>query len=251
MRVPSSLLPAILVASLASRTVLGQDAAVIDPHGDRAVYSPTALTQPAESFAISDYELVFPGVVFAPVDGIQLSLNVTVIPADDLVVPLLAAAKFRILNGGRVKVAVLAAALLLRKRYTFERTIVGGVAGSVCLDEPCESVLSLHAEIGSHAVTGSGDDGGGVAYAPVYAGASAILRVVPHVKLLAEGNLTARVACKAHCDNGLGDLILSAGLRFHGDALAVDVAISAVRSLEADSARYDWLPFLAATYRFR
>ena len=209
------------------------------------------MTQPAGSFAISDYEVGFPGVVFAPADGIQLSVNGTVIPAEEMVVPVLASAKIRILNGARVKVAVLAAALLLRKLYTFERTIVGGVAGSVCLDESCESVLSLHAEIGSHAVTGSGDDGGGVAYAPVYSGASAILPVVPHVKLLAEGNLTARVACQAHCDNGLGDLILSAGLRFHGEALAVDLAISAVRSLEAGSARYEWLPFLAATYRFR
>jgi hypothetical protein len=249
MRLPTRYLPAIVLASLVSRTVLGQDAPVIDPHGDRAVYSPTALTQPADSFAISDYEIGFPGLTYVPADGIQLSVNATLIPADDLIVPALAVAKIRFVNGGRVKVAALAAALLIHKRYTFTRTIVGGLVGSICLDDPCESVVSLHAELGSHAVTGSRDDGAGVAYAPVYAGASAIFRVAPHVKLLAEGNLTARMACNDRCDDGLGDLILSAGLRLHGEALAVDLAISALR--ESGSSHFVWLPFLATTVRFR
>ncbi len=51
-----------------------------DPHGDRAVLLPTALTQPAGTVSISSYDLVFAGLTFGVTDRLQVSTTALLTP---------------------------------------------------------------------------------------------------------------------------------------------------------------------------
>ena len=122
--------------------------------------TPTALTDPAGTWTVSDYELVLLSIGYSPTD--QLSLSATTIPpiTDSVPLWLLFSAKYQLLKQGRLRLAVQGAFSYFHDNDngndssssssdSFSAGDLGGAA-TVCLDDDCNSHVSgfVGAEIG-------------------------------------------------------------------------------------------------------
>lgn len=141
-------------------------AAEEDASIDRGFALPTAMTQPARTFTVNDYEIFAVGMTYAFTDSIQLSL--TVVPVPFLGTALIANAKWQVLNAGRWHLA-------LEGGYSTGAVVIGSAA-SLCLSADCHSLLNTNVLV----APGASDK------AAVLYDASWIQRIAPSVKTVVE-----------------------------------------------------------------
>ena len=190
---------------------------VEDANAGRSFMIPTALTAPAGTWSISDYELFAIGFNYAITDQIDVGAA-TLIPisSTEPLVGLLTA-KWQLIRSGALR---LAANVNFGFNLGTSGTTAGGggVAGGVatlCLDGACHSHASAYVGVGF--VT-SGQSGAPLVFAGSIAG-----RVGRHVKLLAEVDSGA-ILGSAY--NSFADgFLLWYGVRFTSHNIGVDLGL--------------------------
>jgi hypothetical protein len=222
-----------------------------DPNIDRGFLLPTAMTQPAGSLTYNNYELLLHGLTYGITDDVQLSATALSPITRDMPFFATAAVKGRLPVGERLHLALQGSASY---GHIFDDGNLGmlgaGALASFCLRTDCSSLFTAAATYQLAIRPADGDDSGGTAHLLVY-GASVVHRVGRHVKLLGEvASATVRDASQDF-DNAPG-VLLSYGLRFHGDSLAADVGFMKPLSTEDElnDAFLLGLPFVSLSYRW-
>src|SRR5262245_43438738 len=202
-----------------------------DPQGDRVVLLPTATTQPAGSFFISNYELFIFQLGYAFTDNTQLSLTAIPIPSESITV-LDFSLKTSLYRGGLVRAAALGSVSGLAGKEIGVGFVgrVGGVA-QVCIARECSSSLSLSTNM--------------LLIGPVLVvnGAGGIFRMSEHVSFLAELATMIPVGTQGGQFNGG---MLGGGVRLHYTHWAFDFTLLHVLETDSDAAT---VPFFAMTWR--
>jgi hypothetical protein len=195
------------------------------------VLLPTATTQPAGTFYISNYELFIFQAGYAFTDRTQLSLTTIPIPSESLTM-LDFSLKTTVYRGDLVRAAGLASASGLVNRDIGVGFVgpLGGVA-QVCLARACESSLSLSTNmlmIGTILMVN---------------GAGGIWRVSEHVSLLAELATMIPVGRQGGQFNGG---LVGGGVRLGYTHWGFDFTLLHALDTDSDAAT---IPFLAMTWR--
>lgn len=207
-----------------------------DAHLDRAVVLPTAETHPAGTWALSSYEVLVLQAAYAVSERTQVAMTfLPLFGQEDPLVPLDLSVKGVLIREGRVRVAALGSATGL---IGFEEgEVFFGRAGAVtqlCFDDECRSSANVSGNLAL----------GGPALV-LLSGLGFIFRTGEHFALLAEAEVLHPLGRAASPANGMG---ASAGIRFSGRKLGLDIALLAPISEGEDFPPV--LPFLAFTYRF-
>jgi hypothetical protein len=160
-----------------------------DARETNAWLAPTALTLPAGSVRLTAYELILPDVAVGITDRIQVSGGITYLPPSDAVDILWRAeAKVRVLDLGRLHVALTAQGLGYSGEYNTHRRLLGaGGVASVCLDVDCASLISTAAFGGIE--DEDPDEGLSSSTSAALINPSFAIAVFPRVKLVAEAHL--------------------------------------------------------------
>jgi hypothetical protein len=222
-----------------------------DPNLDRGFVLPTAMTQPAGSITYNNYELLLHGVTYGVTDDVQLSATVLAPIVKDMPLIGLAAIKARLYRGQRLHLALqgsIGGASIPshsendRAGSSNDGILLGGLGGlaSVCLRQDCSSLLSASATY--EFATGSGDHGGALVY-----GVSAVHRVGPHVKLLAE----LASAGTTQSFDAEHSALLSYGVRFYGNNIASDIGFIKPIGADIGGPFVVGLPFASISYRWQ
>lgn len=227
-----------------------------DPNIDRGFLLPTAMTQPAGSITYNNYELLLHGLTYGVTDRVQVSATVLSPIMRDMPFFGTAAVKARAVSGERFHLALQGSASY---GHVFgdvdnggELGMAGaGVLGSFCLREDCTSLLSASATYQLGFIFG-GDQSGSDDYAHMLVyGASVVHRVGRHVKLLGEVTSGAGRGEAGSFDTAEG-MLVSYGVRFHGNRIAADVGF--VKPIVLDENDDDdfllGLPFANLSYRW-
>jgi hypothetical protein len=225
---------------------------------DQGFVAPTAFTQPARSVTVHDHELLLLGATFAPLDRWQITVAGVPAPMGPVGI---ASTKVRLLDVSRFHLATLGGVGILRE----EKFWYAGLAASVCLRADCEGAVSVYGLAGNH--PRSFYEYRSVASMAGYLyGASLIVPVSPHVKLIGEVNLRGHGAIYEVEAEVIETVYPFLGVRLHADGLAltlgamfpmehrtvVDVPATVTTSaktheeLELDEV----VPAISASYRF-
>jgi len=205
--------------------------------------TPTALTDPAGTWTVSDYELVLLSIGYSPTD--QLSLSATTIPpiTDDIPLWLLFSAKYQLLKQGRLRLAVQGALSYFHDNDSsssssdsFSAGDLGGAA-TLCLDDDCNSHVSGFVGAALARDTNSS--------VPFVASGTIVAALGKHVKLVGEVDSAFIVGKVNDVANGA---LIWYGLRFTSQAVGVDVGF--VRPIDVgDSGLLLGIPVVAISYR--
>jgi hypothetical protein len=211
-------------------------AAEPDAHIGGGILLPTAETQPAGTAIAGTYELAIMGASYAVTDDVQLSLT-ALAPVADL--PLIAAPtiKVRLLDQGRLHLAVIGGGSYVRDQEVGAGALQGGAAASLCLDDACGSLLSASAGL-AHLFIEDEENPDGMNV--TVGGVSVVQRIAPHVKVLVEGGRGAIDP------ESLG--YLGYGVRLVGDRVAADLTLLMDGGGEAAAVFPLGVPFAAVSY---
>jgi hypothetical protein len=223
----------------------------VDPHGDRAVLLPTALTQPAGSFSISSYDLFFAGLTFGITDRLQVSTTALLTPfvGATLVVGNL---KWQVLRHGPWRLSLNAGmsyAHFEPDEPTFgpdgQMTPVEGrltphlgAAVSYCLSDDCQSLLSASVQMLSN------PERWRLGQSNAYFGASLVHRMTEHLKLVLEVTSVAGLYPDAGVAPGAVPVL---ALRYFRERVAFDGGVMVWTESQGQAAA---LPYLAGSFRF-
>jgi hypothetical protein len=217
-----------------------------DPNIDRGFVLPTAMTQPAGSLTYNNYELLLHGVTYGLTDNVQVSATVVAPIIKDMPFLGLASMKGRLYRGERLHLALQGTMGGGSISQAGIFMVGAGGLASICLRQDCSSLLSASANL--QFLTGSRTrDGGGNSGTALVYGVSAVHRVGPHVKLLAE------VASAGDVRSGSfgGGALLSYGVRFYSNNIASDIGF--IKPIGGDTAGpfLLGLPFASVSYRWQ
>jgi hypothetical protein len=203
-----------------------------DPQADRVVLLPTATTQPAGTFYVSNYELVIFQAGYAFTDSTQLSLTVIPAPSESLSI-LDASLKTSLYRGGLVRAAAIGSVSGAAGKDVGVQLLgrAGGVV-QVCTARRCDSSLSLSTNV---MLAG--------ALLIMVNGAGGIWRMSEHVSVLAELATMVPVGTQGGQFNGA---VLGGGIRLSYSHWGFD--FSALHVLDSTS-DVTTVPFLAMTWR--
>jgi len=202
-----------------------------DPQGDRVVLLPTATTQPAGSFFVSNYELFIFQVGYAFTDNTQISLTAVPVPRESVTL-LDVSLKTSLYRGGLVRAAALGSVSGIAGQEVGVGFVgrAGGVA-QLCLARACDSSLSLSTNmvlIGTVLMVN---------------GAGGIFRMSEHVSFLAELATMIPVGKQGGQFNGG---MVGGGVRLHYTHWGFDFTLLHVLETDSDAAT---VPFVAMTWR--
>jgi hypothetical protein len=202
-----------------------------DPQGDRVVLLPTATTQPAGSFFISNYELFIFQLGYAFTDNTQVSLTAVPVPRESVTL-LDVTLKTSLYRGGLVRAAALGSVSGIAGKEVGVGFVgrAGGVA-QLCLARACDSSLSLSTNmvlIGTVLMVN---------------GAGGIFRMSEHVSFLAELATMIPVGKQGGQFNGG---MVGGGVRLHYTHWGFDFTLLHVLETDSDAAT---VPFVAMTWR--
>lgn len=220
-----------------------------DANVDRSWFMPTAMTQPAGSFAFSSYELILMGLSYAPTDNLQISATfLTPITADMCCWGILGG-KLRLVDAGRFHFAALGQVALASAqgidlygvgtegRSTFW-AVLGGGAASVCLDDSCRALAS------AWLMTGANQYSSATEWPIIYGGSFTFGH---HVKLLVEADSAALIGDITTAARGA---LVTYGVRFTGRNLAGDIGFTRPFSADTDmGSLFLGIPVVTFTYR--
>lgn len=214
-----------IAAATEASTAQRDDAAV-----DQGWLSPTALTQPAKTVTVETHELAIVRATVAPGDRLQVTVAA--------LLPLVGSAwlgsltfKLRAADIERFHLAVLGGAGMA-SAITFvetrERFLSGGVAASFCGAASCNGLLSAYVLVSPTRAT-LPRTGEARTFARFVYGASLVVPVVSHLKVVTEAN----VAAEAHGaddfnTSGHKYLTFVAGVRLHWARVAATAGILGV-----------------------
>lgn len=153
-----------------------------------AFLAPTALTEPAGTISASvggftdtsfdSKALSHVSVAYAATNQISLSATLE-LPGQIAGLTLgTLSAKAQMYRAGRVRVALQGNLLFATESGNSSEAVLVGGAGTLCLDDACNSYVTGYAGFGFEHSSGSG--------VPVLLSGAAAVQVVPHLKLLAE-----------------------------------------------------------------
>jgi hypothetical protein len=221
-----------------------------DPHGDRGVLLPTALTQPAGTFSISSYDLFFAGLTFGITDRLQVSTTALLTPfmGATLVVGNL---KWQVLRHGSWRLSLNAGTSYASiehddplldpdGRPTPERRLMPhlGAAVSYCLTDDCQSLLSASVQVVSN------PEHWGIGPSNAYFGASLVHRMTEHTKLVLEVTSVAGL----YPDPGVAPgAVPVMALRYFRERVAFDGGVMVWSESQGQAVP---LPYLAGSFRF-
>jgi hypothetical protein len=220
---PSAVAAAPPVVTTDSATGIHEDVSL-----DHGFLVPTALTQPAHTLTINDYEIVMVGMTYGITDRLQLSATVAPTPFVGALV--IGSAKYQLIGEGRFRMAVQAGV----SSVGFH---LAGMA-SGCLSADCHSLLS--ANFTFIPTLGSQSE------APFLYGASWIQHLGGEVKLVLEVTSGGSLGSGDEAFQQAKDGFLSGGLRFFGRRFSADVGLMATLT---DPGRRV-LPFISGSFRF-
>jgi hypothetical protein len=222
-----------------------------DPHADRAVILPTALTQPAGTVSISSYELFLAGLTVGITDRLQASTTAMAVP---LVGgwALVSNLKYQLWRQGSLRVALNAGLRYANSGgghdhghpdagsggATHSFAPHGGGAASLCLTDDCQSLLSANVQF-LGGMSSAPDDGTDAVY-----GASLVARLSGRLKLVAEVVSSATVEPDLTQDDGV---LATAALRLYHPHAALDAGVMTV--LEGSGLAVAF-PYFAGSVRF-
>jgi hypothetical protein len=222
-----------------------------DPHGDRGVLLPTALTQPAGTFSISSYDLVFAGLTFGITDRLQASTTTLLTPflGATLVVGNL---KWQVRRHGWWRLSLNAGASYAHmepeepvfdsdgRRIPSEGRVMPhlGATVSYCLSDDCQSLLSASVQLSSNLERGR------LAQNNAYFGASLVHRMTEHTKLVLEVTSVAGLYPGPGVAFGAVPVL---ALRYFRQRVAFDGGVMALNDSPGGA---DPLPYFAGSYRF-
>ena len=221
-----------------------------DPHGDRAVLLPTALTQPAGTLSISSYDLFFAGLTFGITDHLQLSTTALLTPFMGATVvvgnvkwQLVRHGAFRLaLNGGMSYARVESDPTLHdpdgQGRFDHRLMPHLGATASYCLTDDCQSLLSASVQF----LTGS--ERWRPTQSSSYFGASLIHRLSEHTKLVAEVTSGAELHPNPAAAGGA---LPTVALRYFNHRVALDGGVMALAETGGELIP---LPYVAGSFRF-
>jgi hypothetical protein len=221
-----------------------------DPNLDRGFVLPTAMTQPGGSMTYNNYELVLHGLTYGITDRVQVSATVVSPIIKDM--PFLgnATIKGRVVATDRFHLALqggLGYGQIFRLGDDDHGAFAtAGALASYCLRADCASLLSASA---TYQLGLDLEDIGRPVHLVIY-GISFAQRLGNHVKLLAEV-ASAASAGPDPFDN-LDGLLVSYGVRFHGQKMAADVGfLRPVITDDGDKSPFVLgLPFASFSYRW-
>lgn len=217
-----------------------------DANSGRNWLTPTALTPPAGTFTISDFELFVLGASYSVTDQLQIS-GATLLPiVSDMPFVGILSAKLQFLRVGRVRAAGQLSAIYLRSRDSSSDrqdsavAFTGGGALTLCLDVGCNSYASGYVGAGF-----ARDNNSSV---PVGVSATVVARVARHVKLMLEID-TGGVVGKL--DAAADGVLAWYGVRFTSPNIGVDLGF--VKPVCGGGCEIKelplGLPFVAVSYR--
>ena len=211
-----------------------------DASSGRNWLTPTALTPPAGTFTISDFELFVLGASYSITDEFQVS-GATLLPivADTPFLGILSA-KLQVLRTGRVRAAGQASVVYVRVDTQSAVAFAGGGALTLCLDVGCNSYASGYLGVG---FAREGDSA-----VPIGASATVVARVARHVKLMLEldtGGVVGKI------DSAADGVLAWYGVRFTSPNIGVDLGfLKPVCGNDCTSKDLPLgLPFVAVSYR--
>lgn len=209
-----------------------------DSHLGGGILLPTAETQPAGTTIVGNYELAVMGVSYSPTDDLQLSLTALAPITTDIPLIALPSVKLRLLGRERFHVAVIGSASYVRDQGVGAAAVAGGVVGSLCLDDDCNSLLSASVGL-AHLFVEDEENPDGMDL--TVGGVSWVQRVAPRVKLLVEvGRATLDPESLGYAGYGI---------RLYSERLAADLTF--LVDAEGDAAELFPLgvPFAALSWR--
>lgn len=223
---------------------------VEDPHGDRAILLATGLTQPAGTVSISSYDLFFAGLTLGITDRLQASTTAMLTPFMGATV-VAGNVKWQILRHGVLRLSVNGGTSYARierddgfhhagGQANLEHRLMPhlGASASYCLTDDCQSLLSASVQF----LTGV------ARWRPVqtstYFGASLIVRLGTHTKLVAEVTSGAELhPGPANASSALPTV----ALRYFNHRVALDGGVMALAESGGETIP---LPYVAASFRF-
>ena len=217
-----------------------------DASSGRNWLTPTALTPPAGTFTISDFELFVLGASYSVTDQFQIS-GATLLPiVSDMPFVGILSAKLQVLRVGRVRAAGQLSAIYLRTRDgSSDRqdsavAFTGGGALTLCLDVGCNSYASGYLGAGF-----ARDNNSSV---PIGVSATVVGRVARHVKLMLELDTGGVVG---QLDAAADGVLAWYGVRFTSPNIGVDLGF--VKPVCGGGCEIKelplGLPFVAVSYR--
>jgi hypothetical protein len=225
----------------------GIDRGIIeDANSGRNWISPTALTPPKGTWAVTDFELLIVGASYSPTDTLALSAATLVPIVKDQPFVGMLTGKLQFLKAGRVRIAAQAAVNFITggdaddEFDAFLSSVLGGVA-TLCLDDFCRSHVT------GYVGAGFSRESSGEAV-PFVAAASGVFRLGRRVKLVVEADTGFVLGeIDAAADGFLGWY----GVRFTSPAIGVDVGFFKPIIFDSD---YDdpfilGFPFVSLSYR--
>jgi hypothetical protein len=224
-----------LLASTAAAEPTFRDGIRADAHANRAWAAPTALTPPAGTFAIVDYELVLGGIIFAPTDRIEVGL-LTIPPIDGFLFAW-AHAKFRVLDINYFHAALRVDGLITNE--TEDPAGAASVAITMCIDPAC------HSHLGAMFVAARFDEETGIGGA-----LSSVFSISEHMKIMFELDAGYSPTERDTFDK-VEPLLVWYGLRLTSKKVGFDLGFAKPICDDCDDEDLDTgYPFLAFTYRF-
>lgn len=207
-----------------------------DAHHDRLLISPTAETNPKGSFYLTGYEIVVLQLGYAVTDNTQISVTMTPPLGEAGAIPGDLSLKTVLLREPHVTVAAIASATGVVGFEEFSGFLgrAGGVV-TFCADaRECRLSFSMSSNL---SLIGPAS--------LLFSGAGLSFRAGRYVSLVAELDTLIPFGELAGEANGL---LGAAGVRLSGRSWGVDLAL--LKAGKADAEPSNFIPFLAATYRY-
>jgi hypothetical protein len=200
---------------------------VDDPHADRGILLPTALTQPAGTVSISSYELLLAGLTVGITDRLQASVT-GLVPVLGIQA-VLGNVKFQLLHQGAVRLALNGGVSYTRSSEDDHHDHPGaeepgnhqvmphlGASLSLCLTDDCQSLLSASVQFLTNPT------GRSLGQTDAGYGASLIMRISEHTKLVLEANSNAELNPSPH---QAASVMATGALRYFNKQVALDGGI--------------------------
>ena len=218
---------------------------VEDPNADRGFLLPTALTQPARTLTVSDYDIVVAGATYGITDRLQVGVTAT--PAGGLFLPermAIGSLKWQFLRAGNLRLAVLGGAIYSENENhdgrpaRRSRSTAGqaALAASYCLTDDCHSLLTTNLLTTLAIRLGHQDPS-------ILYSAGGTFRLSRRWKLLIEAQQAYTLADDA---GGPTRPVISAGFRLFGRHLAGEAGFMTFFGSHGSPFP---LPYLSATFR--